>query len=123
MNFGFAIASGLALAVWAIHTFLGGPTVARPLLASEMDELPKLTNYYCWHLVTLTLLAIGLGYLYAAFVPGGRDIAALVTALSLSFAGWGLILVFWKRQRTVDMPQWILFVIVATAGMVGFAAT
>lgn len=119
MNIGFLLASVLTALVWAIHTFLGGPTVARPLLAANMDEVAKLTNYYCWHLVTLTLGACAAGFLYAALSPGGYDVAVLVTALILGFAGWGLLLIVWKRQPTSAMPQWLLFVIVAIPAIYG----
>ena len=55
MNAGFAVASALSLLTWGIHTFVGGPEVARPLLRSELRPVPKLTQYYCWHAVTLAL--------------------------------------------------------------------
>ncbi len=115
MNTGLLIAAIISLATWAIHTFLGGPTVARPLLDSEMEEVAKFTNYYCWHAITITLLAMSGGYAYASFVPEGRDVAILLTALSVGYAVWSLALIAWSKRSWKELPQWTLFVAIAAA--------
>jgi len=33
------------------------------------------------------------------------------------FCLWGLVLVLWKRQRHVDMPQWVLFAVLTASGL------
>ena len=119
MNLAFAIAGGLTLLIWGIHTFLGGPTIARPLLEAEMEVVAKYTNYYCWHIVTITLAAMGGGFLYAAWVPEGRDVGILVTALCAAYALWSLLLVAWKHRKPFDLPQWLLFVVVTGVALVG----
>jgi len=115
MNIGLAVAAVLAFATWAIHTFLGGPAVARPLLESEMEAVAKYTNYYCWHCVTLVLLMMAGGYGYAAFVPAGWDVAVLVTLLAVAFAVWSVVLIFWSKRTALELPQWTLFVVIAAA--------
>ena len=119
MNVYLLVASGLTAAIWAIHTFAGGPTIARPLVESEKEDVPKYTNYYCWHVVTITLFAMAAGYLYAGLRPGGEDVAVLVTALVAGYFAWGLVLVVWKKQRHVEMPQWILFAILLAVALPG----
>ena len=119
MNIGLLVAAVLTLATWAIHTFLGGPAVARPLLESEMEEVAKYTNYYCWHIVTLVLIVMAGGYGYAAFVPGGADVAVLLTLLSVGFTVWSLVLVAWSKRTALELPQWTLFLGISVAAVWG----
>ena len=119
MNIFLAIAALLSLVTWAIHTFVGGPHAARPLLASKLGPMAKYTNYYCWHLVTLTLFAMAAGFGYAAVVPEGRDVAILLTILSAGFAVWSLILVGISRRSPVELPQWILFIAITIPAVAG----
>jgi hypothetical protein len=120
-NYGFAAAAVLSLFTWAIHTFVGGPVVAGPLLTSEMKPVPKLTNYYCWHLVTLVLLAMSGGYAYAAIRPGGRDVAVLLSIMAASFCIWSVLLFTWKKRKALELPQWILFLSITCAALWGLA--
>ncbi len=119
MNTAFAVAAGLSATTWAIHTFVGGPRVARPLLEAEMDRVAMLTNYYCWHIVTITLATMALGFGYAGRVPGGRDVGVVMTALAISLGLWSLVLVLWKHRRPLELPQWSLFVAISAAALTG----
>ena len=119
MNTAFAVAAGLSAMTWAIHTFVGGPRVARPLLEAEMDRVAMLTNYYCWHLVTITLATMALGFGYAAQVPDGRDVGVLMTALAIAYGLWSMALVAWKHRRPFQLPQWSLFVAISAAALAG----
>lgn len=122
MNAGFAVAAGLTAVTWAIHTFVGGPEVATPLLASELNPVPRYTAYYCWHIVTLVLAAMALAFAYAAVVPNEVGIAVMSTALSVAFAAWSVGLVLSARRRFYELPQWTFFVLIAGAGGVGLFA-
>ena len=122
MNNGFLVASLLSLTTWAIHTVVGGPAVARPLVESELRPVVKWTNYYAWHLVTLVLAAQAGAFLYAAWVPEGRDVAWLATLLSATFMGWSVALVLWRYRRPWQLPQWMFFLSITLAagwGLVG----
>ena len=77
------------------------------------------TSYYAWHDVTITLFAMAVGYLYAGLVPEGRDVAILTTAMAAGFCAWGLVLVPWKKQRHLEMPQWVLFAIILGVALPG----
>ena len=122
MNIALAVAALLALLTWGIHTFVGGPRTATPLLESAMHPVPKYTNYYCWHLVTLVLFSMAVGFAYAAAVPSGLDIAVLLTVLSASFALWSLALVALSRRKLFELPQWSLFAAITAAALVGLFA-
>jgi len=119
MNIALAIAALFSLLTWGIHTFVGGPSTVKPLLASKMDPVAKYTNYYCWHMVTLVLLAMAGGFGYAAVAPGGRDVAVLFTLLSASFAVWSLALVVRSKRRAIELPQWMLFIAITVPAVVG----
>jgi hypothetical protein len=120
INVAFAAAAALALLTWGLHTFAGGPEVARPLLASALPPVPKLTTYYCWHLVTIVLFAQAGAFAYAAVTPTGRDVAAFATALAFAFALWSVLLVAWKHRRPLELPQWLLFGAIGAVAAFGF---
>ncbi len=101
--------------IFILHVFGGGPTVAGPLLAAkDIETVPKLTNYYCWHLVTIVLFAMGASWIWYLIDTAAVEVAILATALSIAFTIWGLGLVLWKKQKSLEMPQWILFAISST---------
>lgn len=122
MNIGLLVAALITLFTWAIHTFLGGKTVARPLLESEMEPVAKFTNYYCWHAITLLLMMMSGGFAYAAWVPEGRDVAALFTILSLAYAVWSGVLILYSGRTAMELPQWTLFVAITAAAGWGLMA-
>ena len=73
LNAGFAAASGLALITFAVHTFVGGIYVVRPLLAVQgLSRASRWLNYYCWHMTTLTLLVMAAMFAYSAVEPSAR---------------------------------------------------
>lgn len=122
MNAWLLAASGLSAFTWAVHTFVGGPEVVPPLLSSSVPWVPRMTHFYCWHLVTITLAAMAAGFGYAAFVPGGLDVGWSVFGLAVAFAAWSLALNGWKRPRPWwALPQWMLFVAVAGVALPGLA--
>ena len=114
--------AALAAAVFAgltclIHTILGGRDAARPLLNSkDLQTVPKLTNYYCWHIVTIVLALMSAGYAhlsqtYETGLSWGLLImSVLFTALSL-----GLVLKF--RVTPLALPQWTLFAVLSLIGI------
>lgn len=109
-------------AVCALHIFLGGPAVAKPLLrAKDMNPVARYTNYYCWHTVTIVLASMALAFVLAALSPPAVELAWAATLLSAAFALWSIGLVVWKKQKPLHLPQWLLFVAVTALGGVGLA--
>ncbi len=101
-----------SFAIFLIHVFAGGAAIVRPLLAAkDLRTVPRLTNYYCWHLVSIVLFAMGLCWVWFLVDPAARAAAVMATGLSVAFMVWGLALVLWKRQKHMHMPQWILFAV------------
>lgn len=123
MNIFFGIAAALSASVCVAHIVAGGRFYVRPLLAATgLHPVPRFVHYYCWHLVTMVLAAMAVGFGRAAIDPGAADVALLLTVLSSSFSAWSLALVLWKRQRLLQMPQWALFAPVAIFGILGLTA-
>ncbi|MGJ8612368.1 MAG: hypothetical protein ACSHWY_14795 [Octadecabacter sp.] len=117
--FAAGIAAGLSC---LIHTFLGGPEIARPLLASnDIHDVPKYVNYYCWHLVTMTIAAMAVGFVWAAIDPTQTGLAWMWTVMAVLFMLWSLALIRLKRQNIWHMPQWTLFGLISVLAVIGLA--
>lgn len=120
MNSFLMLAAVLSGATTVAHVVFGGRESVGPLLESDVPWVPRMTHYYCWHLVSLTLAAMSLGYGYASLVPGGLDVAYLLTGLSLGFMAWSVLLGFWKRPKPwYALPQWVLFLGITGAAILG----
>lgn len=63
----FWAAAVSSLATFAVHTFVGGAYVARPLLSDRtLPKAAKWLAYYCWHIVTMLLVGMALAFAAAA---------------------------------------------------------
>lgn len=113
-------AAALSLAIALLHVFGGGPSIARPLLGSELEPEPKYVSYYCWHLVSLTLVAMAVAFALAATFGDQWAIGGMASVLAASFALWGLVLGVTSGQGYRVIPQGWLFVPVAVLGGLGF---
>lgn len=126
MNYYFLGAAVLSFTWTAVHIILGGKQIARPLLDSkELHPTAKYVQYYCWHLVSLKIFALGAAFLYSALYPTEHTQALSVFAIALAtgFAVLGIALVPLVRQTYKDMPQGWLFVPVAVLGILGVLQT
>jgi len=113
----FLLPAAVSALIAALHFIAGGREIARPLL--QQNALPPvvtLTHYFCWHLVTITLVGLACAFGYASLAPDARVLAVFATVAAGSFAVWGLVLVLWQAQRHRDMPQWMLFAVLAASG-------
>lgn len=119
MNPWLVAAALAAFATFLIHTFVGGREIARPLLAArDLARVPRLTAYYCWHMVTILLLAMALALAWAARHPN-PPLVALVLLLAVAFTALSLGLVVAYRVNPWHLPQWSLFLLVAVLSAIG----
>ncbi|MBI1383560.1 MAG: hypothetical protein GC150_01420 [Rhizobiales bacterium] len=124
---GWLVAAAIVTAATAaIHVILGGKYVARPLLAArelhpiaERHRVAKYTSYYCWHLVTITLLAMAAGYAVAAVRPGAGELAVMCAVLSAGFCLLSIGLILMLRLDWRHFPQWSLFAAAVVLAVVG----
>lgn len=117
VNLPFLVAGIVSVVVWAIHTFVGGSKVARPLLEAKLGNTVKYTQYYCWHLVTIVLFMMASAFVYSAF--RASDLGWVMTLLGGAFALWGLLLPPFVKQSYLNLPQGWLFVPVTAFGLWG----
>ena len=122
LNAGFAAASLLALLTFAVHTFVGGIYVARPLLTVEgLSRASRWLNYYCWHMTTLTLLVMAGMFAWSALEPTARGYGVLFTAMAAAFSVLCVAVALKGGVRPYRFPPTSLFAAVAAAGVWGIA--
>ena len=120
MNYLLMAAGALSALVCLIHCFAGGPTIAKPLLnAKDLHPVPKYTQYYCWHLVSITLALMAAGLLLGGWRAESRDLAWLMTGLAGAFCIWGLVLPIMAKQTYRNLPQGLLFAPITLLGLGG----
>lgn len=117
MNPGFAVAAILSLITCAVHVFAGGIYVVRPLLgARDITRASRWLNYYCWHMVSILLLAFAVGFGLAAADLAMRPLALAAVALSAIFAGLCVGVALKGGVPPYRFPAASLFTLVAAAG-------
>ena len=118
MNTFLATAAGLSLCNLAMHFFLGGRQIARPLLeATSLSTEVKYVQYYCWHLATLSIaLQAGL-FAYAALTPAQDALVAVATLFAAGFAILGIAMAPLLKISYAVLPQGWLFVPVSVCGV------
>ena len=117
-----AASAAVGLLTALIHWVVGGKLVARQLLtAGGLDPVARFSAYSTWHQVTLTTLAIAAAMALAATRADFNILAVFAVALAGTVSLWNLILVVWKRQSPLAMPQWLLFGAISGLGFAGLA--
>lgn len=105
-----------AAALAALHTFVGTPEIADPLLASELEDRAKYINFFCWHIVTIVLWATAAGYLWSAIVKPSVELVMFLTCMMACIGIWGVLLPPGVGLSYMTMPQgWLFFPIVMLA--------
>ncbi|QEE35163.1 hypothetical protein FTO60_05205 [Octadecabacter sp. SW4] len=87
-----------------------------------MHSVAKYTNYYCWHLVSITLIAMCAGLIWPAYDPTQSGLAVMWVVIAALFCLWSLLLITSKKQPFLLMPQWSLFAVIAGLGLTGLFA-
>lgn len=114
----------LASATALIHLIAGGKDVVRPLLASSIDEVLKLTLYACWHLVSAALFISSFALLgHGAGLYNSPQTVAFVSMMWLMFGAVFLVVTLGvaKPRGLLRFPQWALLVPVGLLGLWGIA--
>ena len=84
-----------------------------------MDDTAKWTQFFCWHLVTITFGAMALGLGYAVVVPEASMIAAFIGLLAMAFGRLGFVLPLFVHQTFLQVPQGILLLPIGIMALVG----
>ena len=123
MNPYFVIATIFSLFVTALHFFLGGKQIARPLLDAErLPNNVRCVQYFCWHITTLSLLLQAILFGIAAAYPKEISLAIVAAAFAGSIAVLGVLMPPALKIGYRVMPQGLLFVPVTALGLAGILA-
>lgn len=110
-------AAFVAAITFCVHTFVGGPIVAGPLIRNQdLPEASKWLSYYCWHIATLVIAALAV----ALFWLSGTDDDALrrpavvfFATLISGLAGLSVVIALVGSINPLRFPSTTLFFVTA----------
>jgi hypothetical protein len=116
----FWAAAVMSVVTFSIHTFVGGPRVAVPLLAnSGLPKASKWLNYYCWHVTTIYTLFMGAAYAYVALHPDRPELVIFLTFLNTALSLLSVVVARMGGINPFRFPSTSLFASVALLGLLG----
>jgi len=120
----FWIAAALSLLTFAVHTFVGGVRVARPLLdAPDLPPASRWLNYYCWHITTVLLAFMAFGFAAAAMRADAFALGVFLTVLAPALSLLSVAVALRGRINPLRFPSTTLFALTAAAGASGVIMT
>lgn len=120
MNWFHLTAAVASLLTCFAHLFWGGYWAAKPLLgASDIQERPKLTIYYSWHIVTLMLFIMGCAFVYVSLFQFDIPLTVTVTSIAAACALLSIGLIVVRRLKPLDYPHWAFFIPITLLGVLG----
>lgn len=112
----FWAAAAMSAVTFLVHTFVGGQRVAKPLLADvSLPKASKWLNYYCWHLVTITLAAMAIAFAAVALGRVGAEIGWMLGTLALLFSVLSVVVALKGAIHPLRFPSTTLFALIALA--------
>ncbi len=113
------IAAVMSLVTFLVHTFIGGPKVAGPLLKNtSLPIASKWLNYYCWHITTIYTLFMGGAYAYVALNPGKPELVVFVSILNAALSILSVIVAKKGNINPFHFPSTSLFASVSILGII-----
>jgi len=110
----------MSLVTFSVHTFIGGPRVAVPLLENKnLPRASKWLSYYCWHITTIYTFFMGGGYAYVAMNPDRPELAVFLSLLNASLSILSVVVARKGGINPFRFPSTSLFAIVSTLGFIG----
>jgi hypothetical protein len=108
----------MSVVTFAVHTFVGGPRVAVPLLAdTNLPIASKWLNYYCWHITTIYTFVMGGAYAYVAMKPEKIELVVFLSILNTSFAVLSAVVAVKGNINPFRFPSTSLFGSVSIFGI------
>jgi hypothetical protein len=116
-------AAATAAVTFAVHTFVGGVYVARPLLADQsLPRAAKWLAYYCWHIATLTIVALALAFGYEAIAGRAGVLTIFGSGLCLAFSALSALVALRGRIMPLRFPSTSLFALTSALGWAALSA-
>lgn len=108
----------MSVATFTVHTFVGGPVVAAPLLANKtLPRASKWLNYYTWHITTIYTFLMGGAFAYVAFNPERTELVIFLCVLNFSFAVLSAAVALKGKINPFRFPSTSLFSSVTVLGI------
>ena len=112
------VAAIMSVVTFVVHTFVGGPRVAAPLLAdTNLPKASKWLNYYCWHITTLYTFVMGGAYAYVAMNTEKIELVVFLSILNVSFAILSAAVAMKGNINPFRFPSTSLFASVSALGI------
>jgi len=116
-------ASVMSIITFAVHTFIGGPRVAEPLLRStDLPKASKWLNYYCWHVTTIFTFSMSCAYAYVALHPGRPELVVFLVGVTAALSLLSAAVALKGNINPFRFPSTSLFATVSLLGLVGLLA-
>ena len=112
-------ATVMSVITFAVHTFIGGPVVAKPLLANtDLPKASKWLNYYCWHVTTIFTFSMGGAYAYVALHPDRPELVVFLTVVTAALSLLSAAVALKGNINPFRFPSTSLFATVSLLGLV-----
>lgn len=111
-------AAALSFTTLGVHIGLGTPEVLEPVLQSNAPAVAREVTRACWHLISLSLLAMAASYVYGV----GRRTPALILTWNLLAVAFGIVFVVVAIASDLGfarVPQSFAFFAIAGTGFAG----
>ncbi len=116
----FWAATIMSIITFAVHTFVGGPVVAKPLLANtNLPKGSKWLNYYTWHVTTIFNLSLGGAYAYVALNPNRPELVIYLTVVTAALSILSAAVALKGNINPFRFPSTSLFASVSLLGLIG----
>lgn len=115
---GYALAAAIvALATVLVHLIPGGRFVARPLLENRsLPRASKWLNYFCWHIVTVMIIFIGIGFYWSGQGPENRSALVFLSAFTAVVSMLSAAVALTARINPFKFPSTSLFAVTSILG-------
>ncbi len=117
-------AAAMSFVTFLVHTFIGGPRVAVPLL--EDRNLPiasKWLNYYCWHITTIYTFLMGGAYAYVAMNPEKPELVVFLSILNCALSVLSAVVAIKGKINPFRFPSTSLFASVSALGLLSLSVS
>lgn len=113
----YAAAAFASFVSYALHAFAGGALMARPFYRKASAQGINTQAFrYCWHFVSVALIAMAAGFAALAVDPGQWLLGAFLTLTAASGSGVSVFVAGIEQSPPLKSPPTILFAIVAALG-------
>lgn len=122
MNKWIFSAGVLSSLTFFVHVFAGGPEIHDTLLTlgSHFPSMLQAFISVMWHAVSVILAINSVALLVAAWKPYIQHVlVGFVLCQYIAFVGLFILLGLTRLDSVLQMPQWILFVVISSVALPG----